>query len=107
MLVGAAMLILSGGALALLAGPDGEALALAAGLTAATFATIGIFALLWGGMHTWAAALLRRRSAAGRVLMLALAVINLLILPFGTALGVYGLWVLLTDEGRRLFVASH
>ena len=39
----------------------------------------------------------------GRVLMLALAVVNLLVLPFGTALGVYALWVLLNNEGRRLF----
>jgi hypothetical protein len=37
------------------------------------------------------------------VLTLALAVANLLVLPFGTALGVYALWILLTDQGRRLF----
>ena len=29
--------------------------------------------------------------------------INLLVLPFGTALGIYALWVLLTNDGRRLF----
>ncbi len=34
---------------------------------------------------------------------LGLAVGNLILLPFGTALGVYALWVLLKDEGRRLF----
>jgi hypothetical protein len=34
---------------------------------------------------------------------LALALVNLLVLPFGTALGAYALWILLTDEGRRLF----
>ena len=47
--------------------------------------------------------LLRRRRPLGRVLSLALAVVNLLVLPFGTALGVYALWVLLTNDGRRLF----
>jgi hypothetical protein len=35
--------------------------------------------------------------------MLGLAVVNLLVFPFGTALGAYALWVLLTNEGRRLF----
>ena len=62
-----------------------------------------VFALLWGGTHAWAATLLRRRRPLGRVLTLALALVNLLVLPFGTALGAYALWILLTDEGRRLF----
>jgi hypothetical protein len=103
MLVGVALLLLSGGALAILAGPDGEAVGLAAGLTAGTFAALGVFSLLWGGAHVRAAMLLRRRHSAGRILTLALAVVNLLVLPFGTALGIYALWVLLTHEGRRLF----
>ena len=41
--------------------------------------------------------------APDRVLSLALAIVNLLVLPFGTAFGAYALWVLLRDEGRRLF----
>jgi hypothetical protein len=49
--------------------------------------------------------MMRRHRPAGRVLMLALGVINLLVLPFGTALGVYALWVLLTHDGRQLFHA--
>ena len=103
LLVGLSMLILSGGALAMLAGPDAETIGFAAGLTAAAFASIAVFTLLWGGAHLWAASLLRRRQPAGRALMLGLAVVNLLLLPFGTALGAYALWVLLTNEGRRLF----
>lgn len=108
-LVGVSMLLLSAGALAVLFGPEGEIVGLAAGLTAAAFAAIGTFALLWGIAHVWAGGLLRRRQASGRVLMLGLAVINLLVLPFGTALGIYALWILLTNEGRRLFepTASH
>ena len=34
---------------------------------------------------------------------LALAVPNLLVVPFGTALGVYTFWVLLNDDARRDF----
>jgi hypothetical protein len=75
----------------------------AAGLTAGLFLIVAVFALVWGGAHLWAAILLRKRKPFGRVLMLGLAVVNLLMLPIGTALGVYALWILLTNEGRRLF----
>jgi hypothetical protein len=103
MLVGVSMLLLAAGAWAELRETVGTALELAAGFTALVFTTIGTFALVWGGAHVWAGALLARRRPAGRILTLALAVVNLLVLPFGTALGVYALWVLLTHGGRRLF----
>jgi hypothetical protein len=103
MLVGVSMLLESAGALVILAGPDGDVVGLAAGVTAAAFAAIGVFMLLWGAAHLVAASLLKRRQQGGRVLMLGLAVVNLLVLPFGTALGAYALWVLLTNDGRRLF----
>jgi len=37
-----------------------------------------------------------------RMLMIVLSVLHLIHIPLGTALGVYGLWVLFSDEGRRL-----
>jgi len=103
MLLGASLLLLSAGALAILFGPDGSAVGFAAGVTATGFAVLGVVALVWGGAHVGASVLLRRRQPAGRVLTLGLAVVNLLVLPFGTALGAYALWILLTDDGRRLF----
>lgn len=102
-LVGLSMLLLAAGALVLVADPDAETVSFAAGLTAAVFASIGAFSLVWGMAHIWVATLLRRRRGLGRVIMLGLAIVNLLIFPFGTALGAYALWVLLTNEGRRLF----
>lgn len=101
-LVGVSMLLLAAGAWA----ESRESLGtveFAAGLTTLVFAAIGVFALIWGGAHAWAASLLGRRQPVGRFLTLALALVNLLVLPFGTALGAYALWVLLTDGGRRLF----
>jgi len=103
MLVGLSLLLLSAGALAILFGPDGAAVGFAAGVTATAFAVMGVVALVWGGVHVGASVLLRRRQPIGRVLMLGLSVVNLLVLPFGTALGAYALWILLTNEGRRLF----
>lgn len=103
MLVGVSLLLLSVGAIAILFSPDGRAVAFAAGLTATAFAVMGGVALVWGAAHVWAGVLLRRRRPAGRVLTLGLAVVNLVVLPFGTALGAYALWILLTNDGRRLF----
>jgi hypothetical protein len=102
MLVGVSMLLLSVGALAELFAV-GTAVEFAAGLTATVFAIIGVFCLLYGGAHVWASLLLRRHTPFGRVFTLALALANLVVLPFGTALGIYALWALLTNEGRRLF----
>src|SRR6201988_3580513 len=95
MLVGVSMLLLSAGAWAEFPHSLCTAVEFAAGLTTLVFAGIGAFSLLWGGTHAWASTLLRRRRPLGRVLTLALAVANLLVLPFGTALGVYALWILL------------
>jgi hypothetical protein len=105
-LLGLSMLLLAGGAFAITRGPDAETVALAAGITLAVFAAVGVFSVLWGAAHVGAAVLLRRRRPIGRFLMLGLAVANLLVFPFGTALGVYALWVLLANDGRRLFEAA-
>ena len=102
-LVGISMLLLAIGAMAIIDDPDGQRVALAAGLTVAIFTSVGIFSLLWGVGHVWVAMLLRRRQPLGRVTMLGLAVVNLLVFPFGTALGGYALWVLLSNDGRRAF----
>jgi hypothetical protein len=38
-----------------------------------------------------------------RILMIVISILDLVNFPFGTALGIYGLWVLLTADGARLF----
>jgi hypothetical protein len=102
-IVGVSMLLLSAGALAELLAPLEASVSFAAGLAAVGFALFGVFALVFGGAHIWAATLLRGHQPIGRILMLALAIANLLVIPFGTALGVYALWVLLTNDAHRLF----
>ena len=74
MLVGVSMLLLAAGALAELAGPAGRRRRFCRRSDRRRFSPcIGVFALLWGGAHVWAAMLLRRRRPLGRVLTLALA----------------------------------
>lgn len=46
---------------------------------------------------------LRRREARARRRALALAIPNLLVIPFGTALGIYTFWVLLNNDARTAF----
>ena len=49
---------------------------------------------------------LRRYRPSGRLMSIGLAIGNLSLFPFGTALGAYAGWVLLKDEVRGLFEAQ-
>lgn len=102
-LVGVSMLLLAGGALVELRDPSTSNLAIAAGVAVITFLLFALCALAWGAVHLWAVALLDRRLPRGRLLMVGLGVCNLVLLPFGTALGAYAIWVLMSPAGRRLF----
>jgi hypothetical protein len=73
-------------------------------VTALTFSVFAGALILFGAANAWAGRALRRTQPAGRSAVLALSVPNLFVLPFGTALGVYALWVLLHNEARALFV---
>lgn len=42
-----------------------------------------------------------------RIVGIVLAALNLISFPFGTAVGIYGLWVLLNKETEALFGAPH
>lgn len=71
---------------------------------AVTVLLLAAATLLLGGAASaavgWALRLVRGRSRQAALL---LAVPNLLIVPFGTALGVYTFWVLLNNDARRIF----
>jgi hypothetical protein len=107
-LVGLAGMALAAGALAISRGGGPVAIGseFAAGLTAFTLGLIAGLALLFGLLHLWIGAAMRRYRAWARLLALALAVINLVLFPFGTALGGYACWVLLNDAGRALYLPS-
>ena len=49
--------------------------------------------------------LLKRKHWA-RILVIVLSILNLLSFPFGTALGIYSLWVLLNEEVQAEFVSN-
>ena len=76
---------------------------MAARLTALTITMVAVIALVWGALHLFVSRTLRRHRPSARLMALGLAVGNLVLLPFGTALGAYACWVLLNEEGRRIF----
>jgi hypothetical protein len=46
---------------------------------------------------------MRRHKTWARLVGMGLAVLNLFVLPLGTALALYAFWVLLSEQTRRLF----
>lgn len=107
LLLGLSVLLLAGGAVAIAAsalhnGPD-----IAAAFTAFAMAAAAIVLLVGGAASAWAGMGLRRHRAAARITALGLALLNLFLLPFGTALGVYTFWVLLNHEARARFEPAH
>jgi hypothetical protein len=104
LLLGAATLLLAVGALAIGLMDTGDRVA--AAVTALTFGVFAAALLAGGAANAWAGRALRREEPAGRSAILWLSVPNLFVLPFGTALGVYGLWVLLHNESRSVFLGS-
>ena len=103
--VGLSTLALGVGAVALIAsGSRGGGSQVAAGITAAAFTTLAFIAIVWGTVHVIVGAPLRRRTPWSRLLALMLGSVDLLLLPYGTALGIYALYVLLNEKGKQVFL---
>ena len=102
LVLGVSTLMLAIGAVAV--GMTSAGREIPAGVTAVAFGVFAAALLAAGAGNAWAGSAIHRRHAPGRLAALGLAVPNLFVLPFGTALGIYALWVLLHDESRRMFV---
>lgn len=102
--VGVSTLALGIGAATLITSSGRNGSQLAAGVTAAVFTTLAFLAIIWGTAHVVVGVPLRRRTPWSRLIALLLGSVDLLLLPYGTALGVYAIWVLLTEDGKSLFL---
>jgi hypothetical protein len=69
-----------------------------------TGVALGVFMLILSVPGIIAGAGLLKYRPWARILTIVLSTLNLINIPFGTILGVYGLWVMLSDDGSRLFV---
>ena len=97
------LLALGAGALSIAWQATTPSAALAARLGAGTFAIVAVVLLAWSALTAWAGWAIKRRKPWARLVALALSVLHLFILPFGTALGAYALWVLVHNEARHEF----
>jgi hypothetical protein len=106
-LIGVSTLALGAGAVALItsSADRGGGRQVVAGLMAAVFTALAAIAILWGIAHIVIGLPLRRRRPAARILALVLGSVDLVLLPYGTALGCYALWVLLSEKGKALFAS--
>jgi signal transduction histidine kinase len=101
--VALSLLALGAGAISIGWHASTSSASLAAKLTAGTFAMVSGVLLAWSALTAWAGRAIRRRKPWARLVALVLSVLHLFILPFGTALGAYALWVLVHNEARHEF----
>jgi hypothetical protein len=66
------------------------------GIVVASFLSVVAIPSILGG---WG---LIKYKGWSRILMIVVSALNLLHIPIGTALGIYGLWVLTNDQSRQL-----
>ena len=100
-LAGIAILPLAAAAVVLLV--SGDAPDLAAQVTTTVFFTLAVLLLAFAAVAALTGRGLRRVQPWARTAGLVLAVVNLFIPPFGTALGAYACWVLLQQRAREVF----
>jgi hypothetical protein len=101
LLLGASLLLLAAGAAAIARTTAGDPLT--AEFTALLFVVFATALAIGGWANAWAGRALRQHRAQGRTGALVLAVMNLFVLPFGTALAIYTFWVLLHNDARLFF----
>jgi len=106
-LTAAFMLLLFGGIAGVVtadADPDAESVAAILGLVGTFVFALTILVSVPGVIA--GIGLLNFREWA-RILTIVVSVLNLINIPFGTAVGIYGLWALLKDETAALFKAKN
>lgn len=69
-----------------------------------TGVALGVFMLILSLPGVIAGIGLLKYQPWARILTIVLSALNLMNIPLGTILGIYGLWVMLSNDGARLFV---
>ncbi len=100
LLTGFSLIILAVGARQAMVG---EAYGLGEQAAVAVLLTVGGVLMTGGAACATTGWFLRLIRGRARLAALLLAVPNLILVPFGTALGVYTFWVLLNNDARRAF----
>jgi hypothetical protein len=102
-----AIMVTFGGASAIVgAAAEGEDAAIALPIIGLTGMALSAFLLAMGAPGLIAGIGMWNHANWARILGIVLSALNLINVPFGTILGAYGLWVLLSKDTERLFTAS-
>jgi len=102
-----AIMLTFGGASAIVGtAADPEDAAVALPIIGLTGMALSAFLLALGAPGLLAGIGMLKYANWARILGIVLSALNLIHIPFGTLLGVYGLWVLLNKDTERLFNAS-
>jgi len=99
-MIGVSLAILAAGTRAAL---SGSAFGLGERAAVTLLGLAGGVLVLGGAANVLTGLAVRRRWGRGRIAALVLAIPNLILVPFGTALGVYTFWVLLNNDARGVF----
>ena len=100
------LLIYGGMGVALMgAGPDAEA-RFAGGMILVIGVIVGIAIVIFSALYIFTGLKIRKQQNIGRILGIVVSILSLFNFPLGTALGVYGLWFLLGDMGKALYLGN-
>ena len=102
LVLAASLALLAGGAAAIVRTAQGDPWT--AVFTSLLFVLFASALGLAGWANIWVVRRLRQHQPAGRTGAFVVSVINLFVLPFGTALAIYSYWVLLHSDARALFI---
>ena len=102
LVLAASLLLLAFGATAIVRTAPGDPWT--AIFTALLFVLFAAALGLAGWANIWVGRGLRQLRPTGRTGAFVVSVVNLFVLPFGTALAIYSYWVLLHNDARALFV---
>jgi len=95
------LLLLAGGAAAIVWSAPADSWT--ATMTSLLFLLFAVALGLGGWANMWVGRGLRQLRPAGRTGAFIVSVINLFVLPWGTALAIYSFWVLLHHDARAMF----
>jgi hypothetical protein len=98
-----ALVIIFGGVTGLISAEGDPGATVAASIVGVTGASLVLFTILTSLPAIIIGLGLYRLRPWSRIWGIVLSIVSLIAFPFGTALGVYGLWVLFSEEGQKLF----
>jgi hypothetical protein len=100
------VLIYGGMGVALMgAGPDDGA-RMAGGMIFVIGLIVAVVVIAFSALYLYTGVKIRKQQSIGRTLGIVVSVLSLFSFPLGTALGVYGLWFLLGDMGKELYLGQ-